>query len=191
MSGAIACFLIEPTHDYRVLLRRLSSSGRACRVRGEWGCEGANVLGVETHDEPPCVGDDLAKFPHDTASWPRACDHCERAFDADDAWQVFYECVYRRADGTPGEHYLRSLAPGAMYDATWLERHRGPDGRSLILQLPDGRPWHVDGPSTNGHGWTRTGDAPRITARPSILTHGTPERPGYHGWLTDGVLTPC
>lgn len=185
MSGVV-CFLIEATHDYRVSLRRFSSSvSRPCPKRGVRGCDASNVMGVETHNEHPINGDEPDRWPHDTASWPRACEHCDGLFRDDDAWQVFYESIYRRADGTPGEHFVRSLAPGAMFDATWLPQHRGPDGRSLILMLPDGRQWHVDGPSTNGNGWTRTGDVPRITARPSILT------PGYHGFLTDGVLVPC
>lgn len=184
MRGPVTCFLIVATDRHRVKLRRWAADAD-CPSRPSGPHEAGAVVGEERHESHPTCGDDPARFPHDDPRWPSKCDHCGAPFAPSDAWQVFYEGVYARADGAPGEHYLRSLTPGAMYDATWLDHQRGPDGRSLILQLPDGRPWHIDGPSTNGNGWTRTGEAPRITARPSILT------PGYHGWLTDGVLTSC
>lgn len=195
MSGSVACFLIVATDRYRVKLRRYSSSGELpCAARGEWGCDASVALHTETRAEHPTNGDDPARYPHDDARWPAACAHCGRAFDGADAWQVFYENVYLRADGTPGEHFLRALASGAMYDATWLHGNAemcGPDGRSFILRLPDGLDWTIDGPSKGGGHWTRTGDAPRITARPSILTHKADGGESYHGWLTDGVLVPC
>lgn len=186
MSSPVTCFLIVPANRSRVRLRRWSdSTTKPCPKRGEWCHEAAIDVGVFDGADPPPNGDDPVRYPHDSAPWPTHCEHCGAPFVDEDTWQVFYDDVYTRADGTPGEYSLRRLPPGAMYDATWLDQHRGPDGRSLILMLPDGRPWHIDGGSTNGNGWTRTGTVPRITARPSILT------PGYHGWLTDGVLTPC
>jgi hypothetical protein len=54
-----------------------------------------------------------------------------------------------------------------------------PDGRRLVVRIPAGDGL-VDGPSTNGPGWTCT--VPQITVRPSIA------QPGYHGGLTEGVL---
>ena len=180
--AGVPCFLIEPTDRYRVSLRRYSpSTGRPCPSRGEWGCDASTFVGVEAHAEHPGWRDD--HVPHDDPRWPAACEHCGRAFEEGDVWQVFPDRVFARPD-TGEEHSLRALPPGAMYDATWLPT-KGADGRSLILQLPDGRPWWIDGGSTNGGGWTRTGAGAAVTARPSILT------PGYHGFLTDGVLVPC
>ena len=188
----VTCFLVVATDRHRVKLRRWSEgASRPCPARGSWGHEAGAVVGEVRDPGHPANGDDPERFPHDDPRWPSACEHCGAPFEAADAWQVFHEGVYARTDGAPGEYFLRSLPAGAMYDATWLDHQRGPDGRSLMLMLPDGRLWHVDGPSTNGDGWTRTGDAPRITARPSILTHGADGRESYHGWLTDGVLTPC
>lgn len=189
MSGPVTCFLLAATDRHRVKLRRWSlGDARPCPARGSWGHDAGAVVGEVRDPGHPPNGDDPARYPHDDPRWPSKCDHCGAAFAEGDAWQVFHEEVFVRADGEPGDFFIRSLPPGAMYDATWLHGNAemcGPDGRALILQLPDGRPWHIDGSATNGPGWTRTGDAPRITARPSILT------PGYHGWLTDGVLIPC
>jgi hypothetical protein len=57
--------------------------------------------------------------------------------------------------------------------------------RSPISVLcPNGVEWCIDAKSSNGEGWEVTGEAPAITARPSILV------PGYHGWLTEGVFSP-
>ncbi len=191
MTAPVVCFLIEPSDRHRVSLRRWSGGAAHCAVRGVWGHTAWNAVGELRADDDPPNQDDPVAWPHDDPRWPSKCDHCGAPFDAGDAWQVFHERVYVRADGQPGDCFLRALPPGAMYDATWLEHQRGPDGRSLMLMLPDGRIWHVDGPSSNGTGWTRTGTAPRITARPSILTHRPDGGESYHGWLSDGVLTPC
>lgn len=186
MSGPVQCFLVVRTSRAWVRLRRWTDRDtRPCSAKPGDYCHAAADVGTVDDATGLTLADDPIRYPHDAAPWPRACERCGRAFADDDTWQVFYDDIYVRADGAPGEYSIRSLPPGAMYDATWLDHMRGPDGRSLILMLPDGRPWHIDGPSTNGNGWTRTGDAPRVTARPSILT------PGYHGWLTDGVLSPC
>lgn len=123
-------------------------------------------------------------YPHDDPRWPSAC-ACGYVFQTSDRSQCRHERIYVRPD--TGEGYeLRpgTTPPGAMWDATWLtDTWRGPDGRCLEMVLPDGHWWCIDGPSTSGGGWTRTGVPPRITARPSILS------PRYHGWLTDGVLS--
>lgn len=105
--------------------------------------------------------------------------------------------LYSRSDGRP-DCTISEAEPGAMWDAPWMihdsELFGGDDGRCLVVKLPDGSMWVIDGPSYNANrsqqsqrGWQRTGVPPRITARPSILIHGT----GYHAFLTDGVLEPC
>lgn len=192
---AVACFLIVSTDRHRVKLRRWSDgASRPCPARGPWGCEAGAVVGEVRSAEHPPNEVDPAAYPRDDDRWPSKCDYCGGAFADGDARHAFHEQVYVRADGEPGDFFTRNLPPGAMYDAPWLlslPDHRGPDGRSLILRLPDGRDWCVDGPSSNGNGWKRTGEPPCITARPSILTHNPDGSESYHGWLTDGVLTPC
>lgn len=188
-TGPLACFLIVATDRYRVSLRRWSNAPtNDCAALPGNHCSAKHPVAHETHAAHPACRDDVATYPHDDPRWPASCERCGAAFGPDDAWQVFYEQAYRRAEGAAGDLFLRALPPGAMYDATWLHGNAsmcGPDGHSYILQLPDGREWAIDGPSSNGPGWSRTGEAPRLTARPSILT------PGYHGWLNDGVLVPC
>jgi len=64
-----------------------------------------------------------------------------------------------------------------MYVNQWMDK-RDP----LCVMCPDGSHWMPDARSTNGDGWTVIGEAPNITASPSILT------PGYHSFLVNGVF---
>lgn len=102
---------------------------------------------------------------------------------------MFPEGLFRRAD-TGEELTIREAPAGAMWDAAWMHL-KGADGRALMVRTPGGFDWFVDGPATNGPGWTRSGEPPNVTARPSI---GVPDHRGafaYHGFLTDGVLRSC
>jgi hypothetical protein len=91
--------------------------------------------------------------------------------------------------------------PGAMWECPWLVEEREEiirEGGSFLSQFfvrdwlgkrypicvmcPDGSNWIVDQKSSNGDGWTITGEEPKLTAKPSIQT------PGYHSWLTDGLF---
>src|SRR5690606_32048967 len=120
------------------------------------------------------------------------CTECGLPMPEGARWQVHQERVFRRPD-TGGTWTQRELPPGAMYESPWLRSFGvGPDGLALVVVVP-GSPapvhWHVDGPSrstdTKPNAWKRTGNPKHgdVTARPSILV------PGYHGFLTDGVLT--
>lgn len=138
------------------------------------------------------VADEL-RPPHDDPRWPTVCASCGEPFQADDEWQVNQAEVYIRAD-TGAEVAFRGYGgkenAGALFDAWWLHRRRiirdgieygyvGPDGIALVAVCPNGVHWEVDGPSSNGPGWTRTG-SPRdgtLSVTPSILTVS------YHGWL--------
>lgn len=67
------------------------------------------------------------------------------------------------------------------YKRDWLGK-RSP----LAMRLPNGQAWCIDLVASNnrvGSGWTVIGNAPNITARPSIATST------YHGWLKNGVLS--
>lgn len=65
----------------------------------------------------------------------------------------------------------------------YRERHLG-RRPPIVVCLPGGRVFCVDGKSAGGGGWTVSGDPPRITVTPSINWEGH-----YHGWLIDGVLS--
>lgn len=89
--------------------------------------------------------------------------------------------------------------PGDMWYAEWVTNHpflspqykqNWADKRPpIIVCLPNGQTWLVDGLCGDGHGgrkdygWTVTGEAPNITVSPSI------NDPGYHGFLQNGVFT--
>jgi hypothetical protein len=203
-------FWLEPIDRVRLGLRRYARrSGSAA-----WTCaDGWHNALVWTGTEIDAEYDErgylkpIAESPHDDPLWPAECDRgCGYRFTPDDNWQAWSEQLYRRVD--TGE--LRVLhiyhppdvptaEPGAMWNAWWLESFgRGPDGICLMVRCPrpDGSPgtardWSVDGPSSSGGHWTRTGD-PRqanVTVSPSIAI-GDPGEPGhYHGFLQSGVLT--
>jgi hypothetical protein len=114
-------------------------------------------------------------------AWPTHC-QCGYEFAPEDNHQVFSESLYARSD-TGDLVTIRNAGPGAIYDAEWLrgrEQYSGPDGKCLIAICPDGCEWMIDGPASNGPGWTRTGTVPNLTVHPSIQTGK------YHGWLKDG-----
>ncbi len=77
---------------------------------------------------------------------------------------------------------FNDLKPGAMWS----------DDGELTVKLPSGSEWNMDrgrllNAAKKGRDfpqWTRTGEAPNVTAHPSINHVGQ-----YHGWLKNGVLT--
>jgi len=187
------CFMIEPSgRAVRALRRFVLGADRTCvddtyhEHRAEIGIE------PEVRTDEGFVAVIPPEEYADDSRWGVVCARCEAyTFTDDDVWQVTQEPLYVRVDGTPGEWTLRSVPPGAMWDAFWysqIENWRGPDGLSLCVALPpDGgqHMWGIDLPARDGGHWTRTGTPPRISAAPSILT------PWYHGFLTDGVLREC
>ena len=189
--GAVACFWVDPTGEGVVTLRRFTLDRDDCPGDVRYHNAGVDlgerrpqvrVNGDHGHDHWQ-HGPEPDEYAGDSR-WPTVCAACPYVFDdREDRWQVRVEQLYRRADG--GEEYtLRTVPPGAMWDAWWYP-WKGDDGRSLCVALPpDGGLdyWAVDGPSTDGGRWTRTGVPPLVTANPSILT------PRYHGFLRDGEL---
>ncbi len=188
------CFLVTPTDRERRSLRRYSgyrTPEGTPRPTVDRLCPASGTSYHNTHarieDGPHGEGHTLSRdWPRDDPRWPIHCT-CGYAFRDDDEWQLFCERVFVAPDGT--EHVLHGqVAPGLMVDATWLHGvtgygDRSPDGMVLMLYLPGGVPWIIDGPASGGGHWERTGVPPAITVLPSIAS------PGYHGWLTDGELS--
>lgn len=184
---AWTCFLIERTDRVRRWLRRYSGPQAGLG----WTCaEGYHQALTQIEDGPLVIAPEgyhstePAEWPCADPRWPTHC-ACGYAFHAEhDPWQLHYQALFQRPE-TGDEYVLRpeSLPIGAMFDCPWfLPQWAGPDGRCLQVMTPGGL-WVIDGPSSSGGRWQRTGTPPLITARPSILA------PRYHGWLTDGVLT--
>lgn len=187
MGNKVVCFWCEPADSAQESLRRfVFSSKEGALCTGRWGYHHASVIlgsvpWKKEHNGEGNIPDlELKKDPR----WPKMCE-CGYEFTDKDEWQHNFNRHYQRSDGG-GLILLGEPPVGAMWDAYWMKDFVGPDGKSLVVVLPDGTPWNVDGPSRNngvlGPGWTRTGTVPKVTARPSILT------PGYHGFLTDGEL---
>jgi hypothetical protein len=196
VTGPTTCFLLSPIDRCVVSFRRYSRT-EAAPCPAERDYHNASVVIAEEVfplDDTTGRGSIPDGSEKSDPRWPARCD-CGYQFTADDHWQVNRDRLHSRSDGGP-PCTLRDAPPGAMWDAHWMGRrgHVGPDGRFLVVRTPDGSDWQIDGRSFNADrsvqsdsGWTRTGEAPRITARPSILFHHT----GYHAFLTDGVLVPC
>lgn len=187
------CILLLVTDQASLALRRYASA--ACA---------ANPHGMSTHDARAYIGTtpvvvsergtwdvDVAQPPQTDPRWPTQC-VCGYVFTNEDTWQLSKARLYARQD-TGALLTLSEAEPGMLWDAPWFLDFNppwaGPDGRSLIMRLPGNGEWTIDGPASNGPGWERTGEPPIITARPSILSHGSNTRQGYHGYLTDGVLS--
>jgi hypothetical protein len=200
MPSKVTCFWLEPTLDAQVLYRRyVSSAGRSeecgvARVPYEghapavWGYHTAQVA-IERR---PRGADDAGHPPTDAEKadprWPTHCD-CGYAFAPEDNWQVNVHTLYSSPQKNLLLCTLHDAPAGAMWDAPWFHGHggghpRNPDGLYLVVRTPAGD-WLVDGPATNGPGWTRTGTPPLVTANPSI-GFGNPMH--MHGWLRNGVL---
>lgn len=191
-----ACFLITPTGEAMRSLRRYTArDDRHCPARGTWGHQASVTLDIApiTRDMRGFLVKGDERPNRDDPRWPAHCEHCGYAFEDDDPRVLDLDEIYLTPDGrqvhlSTRRRELLGVAPasaGAMWNAPWMaDAWQGPDGRALYLRLPDGHDWFVDGPSRNGGSWTRSGEPPHLTVTPSIAS------PGYHGWLSAGVLSP-
>lgn len=191
----ITCFLITPIGEACRSLRRYTArDDQRCPARGTWGHTARADLEIA-----PIVRDargfmvSTETLPADDPRWPTHCTACGEAFASDDPRVIDVDEIYLTPTGVFVHTRLtrqrignvEPASAGAMWHAPWMfDAWHGPDGLALHLRLPDGHNWFIDGPARSGEHWTRTGVPPRISARPSIFS------PGYHGWLTDGVLSP-
>lgn len=188
------CFLIEPTLRYQRFTRRYSKDGTATPAcpHGQYhnAVEVLDVVTIERHEDAITYCD--GAIPADirpSLKFPTQC-LCGYHFVEGDHEQYGFS-VLMRDDRTGNEYTLRNVPVGAMWHAPWLRpfpehNHAGDPKGPIIVRLPCGWDWNVDGPSKNGGYWTRTGSPPNLTVTPSILV------PGYHGFLRDGSLTdPC
>lgn len=169
---------------------------------GRYGYHNASVvLGVVPWPAGPGRSASPSKELRADPRWPKKCDGCSYVFVDTDEWQHNYDQHWRRLDGDPGRWTLRESPIGAMWDASWYsDSWKGPDGLHLVVRLPNGVDWCVDGPSSDGkgvrkpNGWTRNGDPranpPTVSASPSIWANqGEPN--GWHGHLVKGKLVQC
>ena len=196
----IRCFWLEPSQLAELSLRRFRySEGYLKNEDGKpdyskkdpnyykckdgWGCDASVVIGQIPYTR------DQGLIDHDRTDpkWPTACTKCGRTFETDDQWQRNEHQLFTRSDNNELVT-IRNAPPGAMWDAHWYKDFQGykkrPDGLMLCLKTPGGD-WVIDGPSSNGNGWERSGKPPDVTANPSIICGK------YHGWLRNGWLEEC
>lgn len=208
----IKCFLLEPTDRVTRALRRFTYSSDepdesergTCPLRAKWGHDAQ----VPIEDGPAVWGDEGTyliepmQWPHDDPRWPTHCE-CGYEFQEDDQWQLSNDLIYRRAD-TGEEMTLRDAPAGAMWYAPWIRNTwQGPDGKCLIVRLPERRDWIVDSQASNcgmpddpgqlrHHCWVRHGVPPEITVDKAGATcsagAGSIATDKWHGFLRGGYL---
>jgi len=192
--SAIKCFMLTPTDRAARFLRRfwsVDADVRLCEPQG-YHDEAVRIDDTDLIRDGNNTSIDPMTWPEDDPRWPERC-HCGYEFGDKETRQLFYLPIYRTPDGrevtihrTPPRG-IEAAPAGSMWFADWLigTDWTGPDGHSLVVRTPGGD-WTIDGPSTNGPGWTREGVPPLVTARPSILIADR-----YHGFLTNGELVAC
>jgi len=203
MGSRVECFLLTETEYIQRFLRRFAfERQRPCPAvaegRNPFGCCDASVvIEARVHKPRPPLAYETEgpEVPRDDPRWPVACAYCGQPFEAEHQWQVNDHRLWESAERGL-ETTLRDAPVGAMWWAWWCGNWGSPQweargrGPHLYVQTPGGE-WDVDAPSSNGNGWERSGEPPKVTARPSI---GIYDRQGgwkYHGFLTDGVLEEC
>lgn len=191
----VKCFWLEPTDMFDVELRRYVSSAKdTCEAGPIIPFVGAMQVTMGYHNASTVIGQVQRDRDHGFRQngtfaeelktderWPKAC-RCGRPFVDDDQWQRNEVQLWKRGDN--GELVTLSDAPaGAMWNATWYLDHpgmtRNNPKESIVVKTPAGE-WLIDGPASNGPGWTRRGVPPLLEVTPSIGI-GSPQR--FHGWL--------
>lgn len=135
---------------------------------------------------------DKNKFDHYSTNDLMPCDRCGEFFTTNST-SFASQTVWNTEDGHLhiGDMYYGLMTeeehPGYHKYFMSNEYNRDHAGkRSPIYVATPGGMWCIDGKASNaqdGSGWVVTGEAPNITARPSISMHR------YHGWLTNGELS--
>jgi hypothetical protein len=186
------CFWLEPSREASRYLRRFTwardDAAPCSSTRGYHEAirdVGSTRRLMRRPDGTPLPGWGLRPPPHRDPRWPVVCEECGYRFAARDEWQHRVELLYVRSD--TGALVTRADAPpGAMWDAAdyMPEDWRGPDGRSIIVRCPNGMDWPIDAPASGSGGrWTRSGQPPELSVRPSIAI-GLRTDPRFgHYWL--------
>ncbi|MGA3265490.1 MAG: hypothetical protein ABSE16_01555 [Verrucomicrobiota bacterium] len=165
----IPCFLMVESGLQRVWLRRYAGSNEPC-TKGSYH-NAMTLVGdfPESKDTEGYVEQIPAETYQGDTRWPARCP-CGYEFGKGDIFQVFTRSLYRRTDGgnLPGgaAHVSLEEAPvGAMWNAWWQGEGRrlkaegraeffpgrgvGPDGMSLVVRMPGGHDWGIDGRCSN------------------------------------------
>lgn len=216
-------FFIEETSRERLYLRRYSAVGdtctkssHKCTKTGHY-CNAMAFIGIEPLERDSAGyarNRDERKPPQSDPRWPTVCEACGEAFGATDEFQLFGQTIYRRVDNAE-EMTLREAPAGAVWNAWWIADRReetqrgcawmvGPDGRSLVVRMPDGSDWMIDSRARNctmkddneHFCWVRHGRPEDGTlhvdknGRTCAAGAGSIDTGKWHGFLHNGQLTP-
>lgn len=211
-NPATPTYWLEPTSTVAWGLRRYSRGGLTCE-QGHHASLAYHGRAAAQLGPGGALADSCPEVPEDDPRWPTECGRgCGYRFTADDEWQNWFELIYRRAD-TGAEYVLHAEAgaeavgvpaapPGGSWNADWMTPWLQPDGICLVVRLPNGHDWMVDGEASNcdrkgqpHQCWVRHGDPRKanVTVDKAGDTcsagAGSIAVPGYHGFLRAGVLT--
>ena len=187
----VKCFMLKSTGKRYRFLRRYAG-GSSC-IKG--GYHDAMVLLDEVEDME-CLSGDI--FPHDNPLWPVNCGNCNYIFTPEDNWMLFHQEKLQRSDSREFCMY-RNAPAGAMWYADWMP-WKGEDGHCLVVVLPDGFHWMIDGRASNcalpnddiHKCWVRHGIPPVVTVDKNGNTcnagAGSIGTPHWHGFLRNGYL---
>lgn len=143
----IRCFLLTKTDQAEVSLRRYVYSSQAKCDASCMGYHNASVvIGRRQVLPDDSHGDNHTR---DDPRWPTHC-ACGYAFQPHDEWQCNPHVLYRRGD--TGELVtIRNAPVGALWFAGYFTGtdHCAVDGRALMVRLPGGHDWNVDGRARN------------------------------------------
>lgn len=205
----IRCFLLEPTGQESIYLRRYTRNNApdCCKAHpGKYSYHNARVFlfnELTNKDEDGYIQNGTyVLLPHDDSRWPTQC-ACGYVFQESDEWQRFTESIYHRTD-TGEEMTIRDAPAGAMWYAWWHDYFCTPQNNdhALVVKTPGGE-WIVDSQSSNctmpddrkqehHHCWIRHGAVPDITVDKQGATcgagAGSIQCGNYHGFLRNGYL---
>jgi hypothetical protein len=200
----VSCFLLQPSTRARAYARRYSRGDAPC-PSGRTYHEALRFVGECGAGEASAAIVGVAAAVRSGLTFPTKCQRCTYVFDDLDERQRFVAQLWSGPLGLELE--LRQAPAGAMWFAPWLAPALvGPDGRTLVVRLPGGLSWFVDGRAKNctrpddAHHrcWVRVGEPPDVTvskgtdpAATCSAGGGSIEVPGWHGFLRRGVLEPC
>lgn len=201
---AWTCFVAVETGKFSQALRRYGNPNKNRPCPLDPGQYSHHDVSVRIEDTTEDMGSrmDIPEPVRSDPRWPQEC-RCGYVFQADDQVQVFAEHLYAHPE-TGAEFSARNAPTGAIILAHWLDAPPPADmnvlGRHSMLSRyyyeswygkrppieikcpPRNGLWCPDSGAENGPGWQVAGELPRITVTPSI------SMPGYHSFLTDGIL---
>jgi hypothetical protein len=174
----VKCFYIEKTDKIQKYFRRYKSSDDdRCDLSGI-GCHNATIpFEIEINVDP--VIKNVTEGEKKDERFPKEC-ICGYKFTEEDTYQIFKDNIYVNIE-TGEEKPLREWEkiPGAIWNADWYtDFWKGPDGKCLIVVLPNQKTWVIDSVASNctlpddkiHKCWVRHGEVPNITVDKNGLT---------------------